>query len=81
MEVQMVVANALKPSAPIQFPSPPQEQATMKWNSLRIVEIAVGLEINAYACADLNQDWRSSNQAARSPMAAIPVWQELSDTR
>jgi len=25
----------------------------MKWTTPRIVEIAVGLEINSYACADL----------------------------
>jgi len=26
----------------------------MNWTTPRIVEIAVGLEINAYACAELN---------------------------
>jgi len=26
----------------------------MKWSTPRIVEIAVGLEINSYACAELN---------------------------
>jgi coenzyme PQQ precursor peptide PqqA len=26
---------------------------TMKWTTPRIVEIAVGLEINSYACAEL----------------------------
>jgi len=26
----------------------------MKWMTPRIVEIAVGLEINSYACAELN---------------------------
>jgi coenzyme PQQ precursor peptide PqqA len=31
-----------------------QEETTMKWTTPRIVEIAVGLEINAYACAELN---------------------------
>ena len=31
----------------------------MKWTTPRIVEIAVGLEINAYACAELNSDPRS----------------------
>jgi coenzyme PQQ precursor peptide PqqA len=30
------------------------EETTMKWTTPRIVEIAVGLEINAYACAELN---------------------------
>lgn len=29
------------------------EEATMKWTTPRIVEIAVGLEINSYACAEL----------------------------
>ena len=28
----------------------------MKWATPRIIEIAVGLEINAYACAELNYD-------------------------
>jgi len=26
----------------------------MKWATPRIIDIAVGLEINAYACAELN---------------------------
>jgi coenzyme PQQ precursor peptide PqqA len=30
------------------------EETTMIWTTPRIVEIAVGLEINAYACAELN---------------------------
>jgi coenzyme PQQ precursor peptide PqqA len=29
------------------------EETTMKWTTPRIVEIAVGLEINSYACAEL----------------------------
>jgi coenzyme PQQ precursor peptide PqqA len=31
-----------------------QEETTMKWTTPRIVETAVGLEINSYACAELN---------------------------
>jgi coenzyme PQQ precursor peptide PqqA len=31
-----------------------QEETTMKWTTPRFVEIAVGLEINAYACAEVN---------------------------
>jgi coenzyme PQQ precursor peptide PqqA len=31
-----------------------QEETIMKWTTPTIVEIAVGLEINAYACAELN---------------------------
>jgi coenzyme PQQ precursor peptide PqqA len=29
------------------------EETTMKWTTPRIVEIAVGMEINSYACAEL----------------------------
>jgi coenzyme PQQ precursor peptide PqqA len=28
-------------------------EGTMKWTKPRIVEIGVGMEINAYACAEL----------------------------
>jgi coenzyme PQQ precursor peptide PqqA len=31
----------------------PREGRKMKWTTPRIVEIAVGLEINSYACAEL----------------------------
>jgi coenzyme PQQ precursor peptide PqqA len=31
-----------------------RKERTMKWTTPRIVEIAVGLEINSYACAELN---------------------------
>ncbi|MGY8682803.1 pyrroloquinoline quinone precursor peptide PqqA [Bradyrhizobium sp. UFLA05-153] len=31
-----------------------RKEATMKWTSPRIVEVAVGLEINSYARAELN---------------------------
>jgi coenzyme PQQ precursor peptide PqqA len=30
-------------------------EITMKWTTPRIIEIAVGLEINAYACAEANK--------------------------
>jgi coenzyme PQQ precursor peptide PqqA len=33
--------------------APDEEETTMKWTTPRIVEIAVGLEINSYACAEL----------------------------
>jgi coenzyme PQQ precursor peptide PqqA len=32
---------------------PPQGRHPMAWKTPRIVEIAVGMEINSYACADL----------------------------
>ena len=53
MEIQMTT-TALLPLIPNQVPSSAQQVTTMKWISPRIVEIAVGLEINAYACAELN---------------------------
>jgi coenzyme PQQ precursor peptide PqqA len=31
----------------------PRGGAKMKWTTPRIVEIAIGLEINSYACAEL----------------------------
>jgi coenzyme PQQ precursor peptide PqqA len=30
-----------------------QRRRTMAWKTPRIVEIAIGMEINSYACADL----------------------------
>jgi coenzyme PQQ precursor peptide PqqA len=54
MEIQMATATALKPSVPQQLPPPIQKGTTMKWTTPRIVEIAVGLEINSYAIAELN---------------------------
>jgi len=32
---------------------PHEEETNMKWTTPRIVEIAIGLEINSYACAEL----------------------------
>jgi coenzyme PQQ precursor peptide PqqA len=32
---------------------PEQGRSQMKWTTPRIVEIAIGLEINSYACAEL----------------------------
>jgi coenzyme PQQ precursor peptide PqqA len=49
MEIHMTTA---KPSAPKQLQSSIQRESTMKWTSPRVVEIAVGLEINSYACAE-----------------------------
>jgi coenzyme PQQ precursor peptide PqqA len=54
MEIQMTNATALEPSARRQLPSPNSEKTTIKWASPRIVEIAVGLEINSYARAEPN---------------------------
>jgi coenzyme PQQ precursor peptide PqqA len=59
MEIQMATARALKFSVPQQLPSPIQVETTMNWITPRIVEIAVGLEINSYAVAELNLDPRS----------------------
>jgi coenzyme PQQ precursor peptide PqqA len=61
MEIKMI--TALKASISTQFPTPNggsasmrrfQEETTTTWILPRIVEIAVGLEINSYACAELN---------------------------
>jgi len=54
METHMTTATAVKPSMPMQLPPSIQSEATMKWSSPRVVEIAVGLEINSYACAERN---------------------------
>jgi coenzyme PQQ precursor peptide PqqA len=61
METQMANATALKPSAPKPLPPPNSDFCHFvealnadKWSTPRIVEIAVGLEINAHAIAELN---------------------------
>ena len=54
--------TALKVSVPAQLPAPNCGPASMRriqetttaWTLPRIDEIAVGLEINSYACAELN---------------------------
>ena len=48
----MTTATAVERSLPKQLPLSIQTEATMKWTSPRVVEIAVGLEINSYACAE-----------------------------
>jgi coenzyme PQQ precursor peptide PqqA len=53
MEIQMAIATSLKPSVPKRLP-PIAEATTMKWTTPRVVEFAVGLEINSYARAELN---------------------------
>jgi len=53
-EIQMPTATALRASMASQLPPPVQEVAPMTWITPRIVEIAVGLEINSYARAELN---------------------------
>jgi coenzyme PQQ precursor peptide PqqA len=50
----MTTVTNIKPSAPKQLPASRHKEATTKWSRPRIVEIAVGLEINSYACAELN---------------------------
>jgi len=50
----MTNATALEPSARRQLSPLNGEKTTIKWASPRIVEIAVGLEINSYARAELN---------------------------
>lgn len=57
----MANATALKPSALKPLPPPNSDFCHFvealnadKWSTPRIVEIAVGLEINAYAIAELN---------------------------
>jgi coenzyme PQQ precursor peptide PqqA len=52
--ILMAIATSLKPSVPKRFPPPIVEETTMKWTTPRVVEIAVGLEINSYARAELN---------------------------
>jgi coenzyme PQQ precursor peptide PqqA len=54
MEIQMAIATSLKPSVPKRLPPPIAEETTMKWTTPRVIEIAVGLEINSYARAELN---------------------------
>jgi coenzyme PQQ precursor peptide PqqA len=54
IEIQMATATALKASVPQRLPPPIQGQTTMKWTTPWIAEIAVGLEINSYASAELN---------------------------
>ena len=64
----MAAATALKLSVPKPLPSPNSDFCHFaetlnaeKWSIPRIVEIAVGLEINAYAIAELNYDPRSTS--------------------
>jgi coenzyme PQQ precursor peptide PqqA len=54
MEIQMAIATSLKPSVPKRLPSLIAKATTMKWTTPRVIEFAVGLEINSYACAELN---------------------------
>jgi len=49
----MAIATLLKPSVPKRLPPPIAEPTTMKWTTPRVVEFAVGLEINSYARAEL----------------------------
>ena len=49
----MTTATAVERSLPKQLPLSIQKEATMKWSSPRVVAIAVGLESNSYARAEL----------------------------
>jgi coenzyme PQQ precursor peptide PqqA len=51
VEIQVATIAAPRPSLPKQLPSSIQKEATTKWTGPRIVEVAVGLEINSYARA------------------------------
>jgi coenzyme PQQ precursor peptide PqqA len=37
----------------LNLPIGPNKEGTMAWNTPKIVEISVGLEINSYVCAEL----------------------------
>jgi len=41
------------PFNPRHHPAPNPTENAIAWKTPRIVEIAVGMEINSYACADL----------------------------
>jgi len=45
--------RARNPYATNGFPIHSQEEESMNWKTPKIVEIALGAEINCYACADL----------------------------
>ena len=49
----MTTSTVLKPSMRKLRPASNHKHATAKWCRPRVVEIAVGLEINSYACAGL----------------------------
>jgi coenzyme PQQ precursor peptide PqqA len=39
--------------AGVSFPGCCNKEKPMSWNTPRVIEIAVGMEINCYACADI----------------------------
>lgn len=51
MRQEAIGINILS-SRPYWMPDAPEDKPM--WNKPKIVEIAVGMEINAYACADLD---------------------------
>src|SRR5262249_9941315 len=54
MEIHMATVIALEHSAPMHLSQNELvEPTTLAWANPRFVEIAVGLEINSYACAEL----------------------------
>jgi coenzyme PQQ precursor peptide PqqA len=52
----------------------------MAWTTPKIVEIAVGLEINSYACAEVQGSLRAT-PAAGSPAAGVCFFRALSFLR
>ncbi|VIO73095.1 Coenzyme PQQ synthesis protein A [Bradyrhizobium ivorense] len=50
----MTTTLGLTPSLTKQLPASERAAPAQKWTSPRVVEIAVGLEINSYARAELN---------------------------
>ncbi|MGY3578835.1 pyrroloquinoline quinone precursor peptide PqqA [Bradyrhizobium sp. USDA 4504] len=50
----MTTTLGLNPSLTKQLPASERVAPAQKWTSPRVVEIAVGLEINSYARAELN---------------------------
>ncbi|WP_316396345.1 pyrroloquinoline quinone precursor peptide PqqA [Bradyrhizobium sp. 33ap4] len=50
----MTITLGLTPSLKKQLPASERVAPAQKWSSPRVVEIAVGLEINSYARAELN---------------------------
>ena len=64
----MITVTALDTPALIQLPPLSNdfaENPTLAWTTPRIDEIAVGLEINSYACAEVQESLELSGACAR----------------
>jgi coenzyme PQQ precursor peptide PqqA len=68
----MAIATSLKASVPNRLLPPIAEATTMKWTTPRVVEFAVGLEINSYARAELNRGPRTKSSISSSRDRATP---------